>query len=84
MDNLTILGLVAASLTTFAFMPQVLKIIATRETKDISLFMYLMLEAGISLWLVYGLLLWNLPLIFSNAASLTFTSIVLALKLKHG
>ncbi len=84
MGTVTIIGLVAAFFTTFSFVPQALKIIKNRETKDISLLMYLTLEVGIFLWLVYGLFIKSMPIIVANGITLAFTTIVLALKLKFG
>ena len=62
-----IVGLVAAFLTTVAFLPQVVHTIRTRSTHDISLRMYSLYTVGIFLWLVYGLLLRDVPLIAANA-----------------
>lgn len=79
-----IVGLVAAFLTTVAFLPQVIHTLRTRSTEDISLRMYSLYTVGIFLWLVYGLLLRDLPLIASNAVTLLFAGTILTLKLRHG
>ncbi len=84
MDLVTIIGLVAATCTTVSFIPQAVKIIKMKETRDISLLTYLLLEAGIFLWLVYGIFLGNLPIILANAITLLITTTVLLLKLKYG
>ncbi len=80
----TIIGLVAAVCTTVSFIPQAVKIIKLRETRDISLLTYLLLEAGICLWFVYGILIANLPVTLANGITLIFTTIILALKIKFG
>ena len=84
MSLITLLGLVAAICTTLSFLPQALKIIKTKETGGISLMMYVLLECGLFLWLVYGFLIHNLPLILANGVALLFSSIVLVLKIKYG
>ncbi len=82
-DATTVLGLAAASLTTAAFLPQVIKIWRTRKTRDISLGMFLVLCAGIGLWLVYGILRNDFPLILANAVTLVLAGTILLLKLKY-
>jgi MtN3 and saliva related transmembrane protein len=84
MDFITIIGLVAATCTTVSFIPQVVKIVKMKETRDISLATFLLLELGIFLWLVYGIYLGNLPIILANAITLLLTTVVLGLKLKYG
>lgn len=84
MTALTLLGLIAATCTTLAFLPQVVKTYRTRSTKDISLGMFLVLVIGIILWLIYGVLISDLPLVAANVVTLFLAGIILALKLKHG
>ncbi len=84
MKLVTIIGLVAAACTNISFMPQAIKIIKLRETREISLLTYVLLEAGIFLWLVYGILISNLPVTLANGITLIFTTIILALKIKFG
>ena len=81
---ITALGLLAALLTTAAFLPQVLHTLATRDTRGISLRMYAIFVAGVLLWLIYGLLMHNLPLILANAVTLLLAGAILILKLRHG
>ncbi len=78
------IGLLAAMCSTVAFLPQVIKTLRTKQTKDISLLMYIILTMGISFWLTYGLLLKNPPLILANGVTLIFAIVVLILKIKHG
>ena len=56
-DAPTLIGFIAAILTTFAFVPQVLRVWRTRSTSDISLGMYALFTLGVALWLVYGILI---------------------------
>jgi len=83
MNSITILGLVAAACTTVSFLPQAIKTIRTRHTKDISLVMYSVLILGLILWLIYGLLLKDLPIILANLFTITFSSIILVMKIKY-
>lgn len=81
---LTFLGLAAAFCTTAAFVPQVVKTWKTRSTADISLGMFLVLVVGIALWLVYGVLIGDVPLIAANLVTLVLAGTILAFKLRHG
>ncbi|PJC36470.1 hypothetical protein CO046_05560 [Candidatus Peregrinibacteria bacterium CG_4_9_14_0_2_um_filter_53_11] len=80
MNLITLIGLGAATCTTFSFLPQAIKVIKTRETKDLSLGMYLILTLGIALWLIYGLLINDLPIIGANLISLVFSMTILVFK----
>lgn len=84
MAFVTLVGMIAGVLTTVAFVPQVLRTWRTRSTADISLVMFLVYVMGIVLWLIYGLMLKDIPLITSNAVTLLFSGTILGLKLKHG
>ncbi len=83
MDSLTALGLIAGACTTFSFVPQLLKIWKSKSTHDISLAMYAVISTGVLLWLVYGLLVRDVPIIVANAVALFFTVGILAFKLKY-
>ncbi len=78
------LGFAAGSLTTFAYVPQAIKIWKTRSTKDLSLGMLATVSAGIFLWLIYGVLIGSVPVVLANGASFVITSIVLLLKIRFG
>ena len=79
-----IIGLVAAMLTTLAFVPQVWRSLRTRDTRGISLGMYTAYTVGIALWLAYGLLIRDLVVTLANAATLCLAIVVLTLKLRYG
>jgi len=83
-SSVELIGGVAAAITTLCGVPQALKVIRTRETKAISLVMYLMLAIGVALWLVYGLLIHSWPLIGANAVTLLPVLVILGMKLRHG
>ncbi|MBM3732418.1 MAG: hypothetical protein FJW24_02950 [Acidimicrobiia bacterium] len=83
METVTIgLGLAAGTLTTLAFVPQVAKVYRTRSTGDISLPTFAALVLGTALWLTYGILLGDIPLIAANGVSLALVSAVLWGKLR--
>ena len=69
MSGVTVLGLVAAALTTGAFLPQVVKTWRSGASADLSLGTFGMMAAGVGLWLVYGVLIGDAPLIVANAVS---------------
>lgn len=79
-DN-QVIGLVAATLTTFSFVPQVVKIWRTRRAEDISLPAFSIFATGVFLWLVYGILRRDLPLILANAVTFLLAASVLILTL---
>lgn len=83
MNNTTLIGLIAATLTTLSFVPQVIKIWKLKETRDISLSMFVMLSIGILLWLVYGFLIWDFPVILANAAAFVLNMVIVLFKLKY-
>lgn len=78
------IGLAAALLTTLAFVPQVIRSWRSRDTRAISLPMYSVFTLGIGLWLIYGIMLHDLPITLANGVTLLLAAIVLALKLRHG
>jgi MtN3 and saliva related transmembrane protein len=84
MDGVTILGLAAGACTTLAFLPQVIKTWRSRQTGDLSLIMFLVFCVGVVLWLAYGLLVGDLPLIVANAVTLVLGGTILFFKLRHG
>lgn len=78
------LGFVAATLTTVAFVPQALKTLRSRDTRSISLGMYVIFTVGLCFWLAYGIALGSWPMILSNCITLLLALLILALKLRHG
>lgn len=82
--QIELLGLCAAFLTTFGFLPQAIKIFKTEDTSGISLNMYVVLIIGVLLWLAYGILLERPAIILANAISMLFQLWIIVMKLKHG
>ncbi|EAQ99885.1 SemiSWEET transporter [Maribacter sp. HTCC2170] len=83
METIELLGLIAATCTTFAFIPQVYKVWQEKSAKDISLTMYLVMTLGLALWLIYGINIDSLPVILANGITLVLVLFMVFLKLKH-
>ncbi len=77
------IGSIAGVLTTAAFLPQVIKVIKTKDTSSLSLGMYLMQVLGIFLWLVHGAVIRDMALLIANAVTFCLASIILFYKLKY-
>lgn len=77
----TWIGYGAAILTTGSFVPQALLTLRTRDVSGISLAMYMAFTLGVALWLFYGWLLREWPIVVANALTLLLASIILATKI---
>ena len=80
MEAVNILGTLAGTLTTVAFVPQVLKTWRSRSAKDISTGMFLIFTMGVLMWLIYGLYIHSWPIIIANAITLVLASSILMMK----
>lgn len=78
-----LLGLVAGLFGTFASAPQAIKIIRTRQARDVSLTMFLMAFTGSVLWGIYGWLEQAPSIVFWNAVAVLMFSVIIWLKLRH-
>ena len=83
MSGVTILGLVASACTMAAFVPQTVKTWRSGSSADLSLGMYVLLTAGAALWLTYGALIRDLPVVVTNLVTLVLLLSVLAQILLH-
>jgi len=83
MNYIEIIGFTAAILTTVSFVPQMIKVIQTRSTGDISLGMFACLTTGIFMWLIYGIFIISIPIIAANLLSFMFNIVILFYKLKY-
>jgi MtN3 and saliva related transmembrane protein len=79
----TTIGLVAGTLTSIAAIPQVVKTVRTRHARDISIWQPLLLAFGVALWMVYGILIHDLPLILANIIPLVCNALLTVLKLHY-
>jgi MtN3 and saliva related transmembrane protein len=84
MSPTEILGFLAAVCTTASFVPQVWHILKTRDTRAISLMMYLLFTVGVVLWLVYGIMIGSTPVIVANSITLVLALVILTCKVRWG
>ncbi len=82
MNVIQVLGLMAGSLTTAAFLPQVIKTWKSRSAKDLSLGMFSLFCLGVLLWLIYGFIRKDIPVIAANLVTLMLASTLLVFKLR--
>jgi MtN3 and saliva related transmembrane protein len=75
---------VAGTLTSIAAIPQVLKTLKTRHVRDISIWQPLLLSFGVALWMMYGILIKDVPLIVANITPLVCNIILTGMKLRYG
>ena len=77
-----ILGYISATLTTIAFLPQIIKTIQTKSAKDVSMGMFVLFTIGVFLWIIYGVLTRTYPVLIANAVifCLAFAQIILKIK----
>jgi MtN3 and saliva related transmembrane protein len=80
--NTQLLGLIAGACTTIAFLPQVIKTWKSRSAKDLSLSMFSIFCIGVTLWLIYGIMERDIPVIAANLATLMLASTLLFFKLR--
>lgn len=80
--DMTWTGYVAATLTTLAFVPQAVKTLRTRDTRSISVQMYVVFTIGVGFWLVYGIVLRSWPMIIANIITFLLAASILAMKLR--
>ncbi|MFU8811619.1 MAG: SemiSWEET transporter [Balneolaceae bacterium] len=81
MESAILIGLAAGFCTTLAFLPQAIKTWKSKSAKDLSLGMYSIFCTGVALWLVYGLVIGDLPIIITNAVTLVLAFSILYFKL---
>ena len=78
-----LIGFIAASLTTLAFVPQAWHSYKTRDLSGISLPMYSLFSIGVAFWLGYGVMIMSWPIIIANSITLMLSLLVLVLKVAH-
>lgn len=80
----TTIGFVAGTLTSLAAIPQVIKTLKTRHVRDISIWQPLLLSVGVALWMIYGILISDLPLIVANITPLVCNLLLTGMKIYYG
>jgi MtN3 and saliva related transmembrane protein len=83
MDFDNLLGFIAATITTAAFIPQTYRSITTRDLSGISLSMYATFTFGIILWIIYGILIGSGPILVANMITFVLSATILYLKIQH-
>ena len=83
MNSFTV-GIIAGALCAISFIPQIVKIFRTKQAKDLSLITFAVFTIGVSFWLVYGIMIKQLPVILANGATLILILIILTAKIKYG
>ncbi|MES2625030.1 MAG: SemiSWEET transporter [Pseudomonadota bacterium] len=84
MSSADLFGYIAATLTTVAFIPQAWLTWKRKQTEGVSLGMYLIFTAGVSAWLLYGILLQSGPIIVANTFTLALALFILMMKVRYG
>jgi MtN3 and saliva related transmembrane protein len=84
MQLVPLIGLLAGTLTTIAYVPQVVKSWRSGSTSDVSLTMFAIMVTGVTLWLIYGVFVHDIPIMVANGATLLLAGTVLVLKIKNG
>lgn len=78
-----ILGIAAGTLTTISFIPQVIKIYKMKDAKELSLLTFCIFSFGVFLWLVYGILIKEWPIILANGITLVLIFMIIGMKIKY-
>ncbi len=81
--TITHIGLLAGAITTAAAFPQVIRTFRTKHARDISIWQPVLLNVGMSLWLVYGVALGDAPLIYANSISLVCYTALIIMKIMY-
>lgn len=76
--------MVAGALTSIAAIPQVIKTMKTRHVRDISIWQPLLLAIGVTLWMIYGVLISDMPLILANITPLICNVVLTYMKIRYG
>lgn len=82
MNFTQLIGLTAGTLTTLAFLPQVIKTWKSKSARDLSIVMFSVFCLGTVLWLIYGIIIQQLPIILANAVTLALAGLLIYFKLR--
>jgi len=84
MDSIPLIGYIAGFFSTLSFLPQVVKSIRCRSTRDLSWVMLGMMITGSVLWSGYGLLVGQMPIVVTNGVLFLLITALIAVKLRFG
>lgn len=77
------IGYIAATLTTLSFLPQAIQVFKTKDVSSISLGMYCIFTTGVLMWLVYGALQTDWPIIVANVITFVLAFSILIMKIRY-
>lgn len=83
MSNLDIIASLAAFFTMIGYIPQAIKTIKTKETEDLSFWMYFFSIVGVIFWLIFAIMISNIPMILKNIAVIILGGLILVIKTKN-
>jgi MtN3 and saliva related transmembrane protein len=78
------IGFLAGILCTVSFLPQVIRAFKTKQTKDLSFATFSIFSLGVALWIVYGILTKQTPIVLTNVTILVLALLLLIMKAKYG
>ncbi len=78
-----IFGIVAGTLCTLSFIPQVVKIVVHKQSQGVSLITFSVFSVGMFFWLIYGIMIMSWPVIVTNALTLVLSLLIVAMKLRY-
>ena len=82
-NNYSLIGYLAALLTTFSVIPQIIRVYRLKEFRDISLWTVFFLSAGILFWVIHGIVIGDLPVILANGVSFGLSILMIYLVVKY-
>ena len=83
MDNMFWIGIVAGILTSVSMLPQLIKILKEKDAQNVSIVMIIVLISGLSVWIVYGVMREDWPLIVTNSFSVLVNTLILIFRIKY-
>ncbi len=79
----SVVGMLAGTLTTIAFVPQLIKTLKLKTARDLSWGMWIVFVSGVALWVAYGFMMGALPIIIANVVTLILAGWILVLKFMY-
>jgi MtN3 and saliva related transmembrane protein len=83
MENMFWIGIVAGILTSVSMLPQLIKILKEKDAQNVSIVMIIVLICGLSVWIVYGVMREDWPLIVTNSFSVLVNTLILIFRIKY-
>jgi MtN3 and saliva related transmembrane protein len=84
MNFITLIGFSAGIFVAFGLVPQIIKVLSTRQTRDISLVWTFIAMMGFVQWIIYAIVTFNMPVLFATGLNFVFMIILFFAKLKYG